>query len=234
MMPILSKSSLLYWKLMKTLRRLACSPKEFLPLPDRARPDLVFQKRQVIYTQSDVARDLFYLVMGEVKLSVTSAHGREAVTAVLRAGDFFGEGCIGDQGTRKSTATAISLCYIVRVGKVAMLSILSTQKSFNRCFVSYLISKNGRTQEDLLAQIFDSTEKRLARTLLQLARYGTKSKPEPIIPQMSQETLARMIGATRSHVNIFMAKFRKSGHITHNGNRKWKVNRSLLKVVQAA
>jgi CRP-like cAMP-binding protein len=172
--------------------------------------------------------------MGVVKLSVTSRNGREAVTSILHAGDFFGEGCIGDQRTRKSTATAMSLCYIVQITRPAMFALLRDQQTFARCFVSYLISRNGRTQEDLLAQLFDSTEKRLARTLLQLARYGARGKPVPVIPQMSQETLSRMIGATRSHVNIIMARFRKSGHIAYHGTRKWKVNRSLLRVVRAA
>ncbi len=213
---------------------MSCSPKAFLPLPARNRPDLVFEKRQVIYSQSEDARHLFYVVMGEVKLTVTSRNGRQAVVAILRAGDFFGEGCIGDQSHRKSTATAMSHCYLVQIGRAAMLALLRSQQAFSRCFVSYLISRNGRTQEDLLAQLFDSTEKRLARTLLQLARYGVNGKLAPVIPQMSQETLARMIGATRSHVNIIMARFRKGGHIAYHGTRKWKVNRSLQRIVRAA
>jgi CRP/FNR family cyclic AMP-dependent transcriptional regulator len=219
---------------MKVVQQFACSPKSFLSLPDRARPDIVFQKRQHIYCQSEAANHIYYVVMGVVKLSVTSNNGREAVVAILRAGDFFGEGCIGDKSLRKSTATAMSLCYVVRIDKKAMLTLLRDQEAFARCFISYLISRNGRTQEDLLAQIFDSTEKRLARMLLQLARYDAKNKPEPVIPQMSQETIARMIGATRSHVNTFMAKFRKRGYISHNGDHKWKVNRSLMKVIRAA
>jgi CRP-like cAMP-binding protein len=183
----------------------------------------------VVFSQGDQADAVFYIQIGKVKLTVISDAGKEAVIAILDSGDFLGEGCLRAQPVRMSTATAISDCSIVRLEKAAMIHMLHDESAFSEMFVSYLLSRNMRIEEDLVDQLFNSSEKRLARVLLLLANFGKEGKPEPVIAKISQETLAEMIGTTRSRVSFFMNKFRKLGFISYNG--KIEVHTSLLSAV---
>jgi len=182
-----------------------------------------------IFSQGDPSDAVFYIQKGRVKLTVVSKQGKEAVVAILGARDFLGEACLMGQMVRVASATAIVPSAVLRIEKGEMLRVLQKERELSGYFISYLLSRNLRIEEDLVDQLFNSTEKRLARTLLLLARYGKEGNPETVVPEINQETLAEMIGATRERVNFFMNKFRKLGFIDYNGELQ--IHSSLLNVV---
>ena len=182
-----------------------------------------------IFSQGDPSDAVFYIQKGRVKLTTLSKHGKEAVIAILGARDFLGEACLMGQLVRVASATAIVPSAVLRIEKGEMLRVLQKERALSGFFISYLLSRNLRIEEDLVDQLFNSTEKRLARTLLLLARYGKEGKPETVVPEINQETLAEMIGVTRERVNFFMNKFRKLGFIDYNGELQ--IHSSLLNVV---
>ena len=188
-----------------------------------------FKKGEVVYSQGDAAKNVMYLKEGGVKLSVVSEGGKEAVVAILGPGDFFGEGCMAGQPVRMGTATVIAPSTVLLIDKTAMFKVLHEQHDLSDRFISFMLARNIRIEEDLVDQLFNSSEKRLARTLLLLARYGKDDKPHAVLRDVSQETLAEIIGTTRSRVNFFMNKFRKLGFIKYNGGLQ--INTSLLSVV---
>jgi CRP/FNR family transcriptional regulator, cyclic AMP receptor protein len=188
-----------------------------------------YQRDQAVFLQGHPADAVFYIQQGGVKLSVLSEHGKEAVVAILGIGDFCGEGCLAGQQLRMATASAIEESRIMRLEKAVMVRFLHDEPEFSEKFMSHLLARNIRVEADLVDQLFNSSEKRLARLLLILAKYGKEGKPEPIIPRISQETLAEMIGTTRSRVNFFMNRFRKMGLIDYNGHME--IHSSLLDVV---
>ena len=201
----------------------------FLDSAGLARRVEQYRSREIIFLQGDPADSVLYVQLGSVKLSITSATGQEAVVAVLGPGDFLGEGCLADQRTRMSTAAAITPSTILVIEKQEMMRVLHEEHALSDRFISYMLSRNIRVEEDLADQLFNSTEKRLARTLLILARYGKEGELERVLPKVSQETLAEMIGSTRSRVNFFMNKFKKLGLIKYNGGLH--IDSSLLSVV---
>ena len=188
-----------------------------------------YQKRQIIYTQGDTADAVMYIRKGKVKITVVSKQGKEAVVAILGPDEFLGEGCLIGQPKRLATATALTECVTMRVEKTEMLRVLRDEPAFSQMFVSHILARSARIEEDLVDQLFNSTEKRLARALLLLANFGKEGRPEPIVAKISQETLAEMIGTTRSRVSHFMNKFRHLGFIEYNG--RLEVHSSLLSVV---
>jgi CRP/FNR family cyclic AMP-dependent transcriptional regulator len=189
-----------------------------------------YRPKQAVFSQGDPADTVFYIRQGKVRLSVLSKQGKEATIALLGSGDFLGEGCIAsDQPIRLATAIAITECSILKIEKKRMLRTLHEEHGFSDMFVAYVVERHNRTQADLVDQLFNSSEKRLARALLLLSRVGKEAKSEAVVPQVSQETLAEMVGTTRSRVNFFMNKFRKLGFIDYNGGLE--VNSSLLSVV---
>jgi CRP/FNR family cyclic AMP-dependent transcriptional regulator len=188
-----------------------------------------FKRTEVIYSQGDAATSVMYLREGGVKLTVVSESGKEAVIAILRPGDFFGEGCMAGQPVRMGTASAVASCTVLVIDKAAMFKVLHDQQDMSDRFITFMLARNIRIEEDLVDQLFNSSEKRLARTLLLLARYGKDDKPHAVLRDISQETLAEMIGTTRSRVNFFMNKFKKLGFIKYNGGIQ--INTSLLSVV---
>jgi len=190
-----------------------------------------YGRGEAIFTQGDAATHVHYIRAGGVKLSVQSKTGREAVVALLGPGDFFGEACLAGQSTRKGGATAITPSAILLVGKQKMQRLLHTQPAMSDRFLSHMLSRNIRIEEDLLDQLFNSSEQRLARTLLLLARYGKPDKPTRTLPRLSQATLAKMVGTTRSRVNFFLNKFRRQGFIDYEGDLPLTINNSLLRVV---
>lgn len=190
-----------------------------------------FARGETIFTQGDASDHVMYIRLGGVKLSVMSKNGREAVVAMLGPTDFFGEACLAGHAARMGSATAITPCVILMVRKGEMLRLLQTQHAMSDRFIAHMLSRNLRIEEDLIDQLFNSSEKRLARALLLLARYGSKDKPVRLVPRISQETLAEMIGTTRSRVNFFLNKFKKLGFIEYDGELPLKINRSLLSVV---
>jgi CRP/FNR family transcriptional regulator, cyclic AMP receptor protein len=204
-------------------------PKIFLAKVGEGRTVAEYSKDQKIFSQGEPADAVFYIQKGKVKLTVVSNAGKEAVIAILNTGDFLGEGCLAAQPKRMATAIAISSCSILHLEKEAMIRALHDEPAFSEMFVSYLLSRNMRIEEDLVDQLFNSSEKRLARVLLLLSRFGKEGKPEPVVAKISQETLAEMIGTTRSRVSFFMNKFRKMGFIEYNGGLH--VHSSLLNVV---
>jgi len=204
-------------------------PKEFLSKVGTGRALKSYKTSKVVFAQGDAADSLFYLQKGKIKLSVVSTQGKEAVVAILEPGAFFGEGCLAGQQIRMATAKAMIECSLMRLEKAAVISVLLREPLFADLFLRYVLSRNIRIEEDLVDQLFNSSEKRLARLLLLLANFGKEGKPEPVITQISQETLAEMIGTTRSRVSFFMNKFRKLGFIEYNGGLK--VHSSLLNVV---
>ena len=204
-------------------------PKLFLAKVGEGRTIADYSKKQVVFSQSDTADAIFYIRKGKVKLTVVSNTGKEAIIAILGVGDFLGEGCLAGQPLRMATATAMSACSVVRLKKAAMVRVLHDESAFSELFLAHLLSRNVRIEEDLVGQLFYSTEKRLARILLLLANFGKEGKPEPVIAKISQETLAEMIGTTRSRVSFFMNKFRKMGFIEYNGGLH--VHSSLLNIV---
>jgi CRP-like cAMP-binding protein len=201
----------------------------FLDSAGVARTMKEFNRAEVIYSQGDAAKSAMYLQDGSVKLSVLSSAGREAVVAILGPGDFFGEGCLAGQSVRMGTATAMVPSTVLVIEKREMFKVLHEEHSLSDRFINFMLARNIRIEEDLIDQLFNSSEKRLARTLLLLARYGNEDQPHGVLPKMSQEMLAEMVGTTRSRVNFFMNKFRKLGFIKYNGGLQ--VNTSLLSVV---
>ena len=188
-----------------------------------------YRNKQVVFSQGDSAAKIFYIQKGRVKLTVVSKSAKEAVVAILGDGDFLGEGCLAGQLLRMATATAISPSSILEIRKPAMMRVLRDEQAFAERFIAHVLARNIRFEADLVDQLFNSSEKRLARTLLLLAQYGKAGKPETILPKISQETLAEMVGTTRSRVSFFMNKFRKLGFIEYNGGLS--VHSSLLNVV---
>ena len=201
----------------------------FLDSAGVARRVVNYARSAVIFSQGDPAADVFYMQQGSVKLSVLSRTGKEAVVAMLGPGDFLGEGCLAGQPLRMATATAMAPSRVLVVQKDAMIRLLHKQHAFSDRFITHMLARNIRIEEDLVDHLFNSSEKRLARTLLLVARYGKQDKPARVLPKLSQEVLAEMIGTTRSRVNFFMNKFRKLGFIEYNGGLK--INSSLLSVV---
>lgn len=206
------------------------SVENFLAKSGLGRKIVELNKKTTLFSQGDAADSVFYIQKGKVKLTVVSRRGKEATLAFRSVGDFVGEECIAAiQPQRLTTATALMPVTVLRIDRSEMVRVLSREKAFSEAFVAYLLSRNVRTQEDLIDQLFNSSEKRLARALLLLARFGKDGVPETVIPRVSQETLAEMIGTTRSRVSFFMNRFRKLGFIEYNG--KLSVHSSLLNVV---
>jgi CRP/FNR family cyclic AMP-dependent transcriptional regulator len=204
-------------------------PKVFLSKITEGHTVSNFRKDEIVYTQGEPADSVFYVHKGKAKITVLSEQGKEAVVALLSIGDFFGEGCLAAQPRRMATASAMTDCIIARIAKGDIVRVIHEQPAFSELFIAHLLARNIRVQEDLVDQLFNSSEKRLARVLLLLANFGKENKPEPVITKISQETLAEMIGTTRSRVSFFMNKFRQLGFITYNGHIE--VHNSLLNVV---
>ena len=201
----------------------------FLDSAGVARKVKEFEKKEAIFSQGDPAKNVLYIQKGGVRLSVVNETGNEAVVAILGPGDFFGEGCLAGQPIRIGSATAITATTVLVIEKKEMIRVLHVEHAFSDRFITYILSRNIRVEEDLVDQLFNSSEKRLARTLLLLARYGKEDKPQKMLPKISQEMLAEMVGTTRSRVNFFMNKFRKLGFIKYNGGLH--IDTSLLSVV---
>jgi CRP/FNR family transcriptional regulator, cyclic AMP receptor protein len=202
---------------------------DFLESAGVARKVAEFKKKETIFSQGDPCRSVFYIQKGGVRLSVVNESGKEAVVAVLGPGDFVGEGCLAGQPIRIGTATAIAPTIALVIEKSEMVRVLHSEHEFSDRFISFMLARNIRIEEDLVDQLFNSSEKRLARTLLLLARYGKEDKLQRVLPKVSQEMLAEMVGTTRSRVNFFMNKFRKLGFIKYNGGLQ--IDNSLLSVV---
>jgi CRP-like cAMP-binding protein len=198
---------------------------------DGGRKILDFAKKQMIFAQGDSSDAVFYIQKGKVKLTVVSKIGKEATIGILNEGAFFGEGCLTGQALRLCSATALIDCSVMRIEKKAMMEVLHREHAFSDLFVAYLLTRNIRYEEDLIDQLFNSSEKRLARVLLLLAHFGKDGKPEIAIPKMSQETLAEMIGTTRSRVSFFMNRFRTLGFIDYDAENGLQVHSSLLNIV---
>ena len=201
----------------------------FLDSAGLSRKIVEYRKSQKIYSQGELAKSVLYIQNGGIKLSVVNEVGKEAVVAILGAGDFFGEGCLAGQKVRMGTATTVTPTTLLVIDKQEMMRVLHVEHEFSDRFVDYMLTRNIRIEQDLVDQLFNSSEKRLARTLLLLARYGKEDQPQKVVAKISQETLAEMIGTTRSRVNFFMNKFRKLGFIRYNGGLH--INTSLLSVV---
>jgi CRP/FNR family transcriptional regulator, cyclic AMP receptor protein len=213
----------------KKKKELPFDPKAFLSKVNGGRTTSEYRKDQTIYRQGDPADSVFYMQTGKAKVTVLSELGKEAVVAVLGAGDFFGEGCLAGQVRRLATVAAMAECSITRITKAEITNVIHNQPAFAELFIAHLLARNSRVEEDLVDQLFNSSEKRLARTLLLLANFGKEGEPEPVLAKISQETLAEIIGTTRSRVSFFMNKFRRLGLIEYNGQIE--VHRSLLNVV---
>ena len=214
---------------MRAKRRALFNVQNFLESAGLARKIVKYAPDEIIFTQGDPCDHVLYIQKGDVKLSVQSKGGREAVVAMLRAGEFFGEGCLAGQPVRMGTATATSPSSILLVDKQRMVRLLHAKHALSDRFIAHMLARNIRIEEDLIDQLFNSSEKRLARTLLLLARYGKHDKPVRAVPPISQATLAEMVGTTRSRVNFFMKKFQRLGFIDYKNGLK--VNNSLLTVV---
>lgn len=205
------------------------NPATFLAKVNGGKRILQAKKKQIIFSQGDAADAVFYIQEGKIKLTVLSAKGKEAVIAILEPGSFFGEACLTGQSVRVATATALDASTILHIDKPTMIRTLHDEPTFAELFTTYLLTRNIRIESDLVDQLFNSSEKRLARMLLLLAHFGKEDKPEPIIPKISQETLAEMVGTTRSRISFFMNKFKKLGFI-HDDNGLH-VHSSLLNIV---
>jgi CRP/FNR family transcriptional regulator, cyclic AMP receptor protein len=214
---------------MKRKAKLPFDPKVFLAKVNGGRRIQDYRKDQIVYRQGDPSDTVFYIQSGRVKKTIVSEQGKEAVVALLGAGDFFGEGCLAGEALRLSTVVALTKCVIARISKEDITRVIHEEPSFAELFISHLLARNSRVEEDLVDQLFNSSEKRLARTLLLLANFGKEGRPEPVIAKVSQETLAEIIGTTRSRVSFFMNKFRKLGLIDYNGSIE--IHSSLLNVV---
>jgi CRP/FNR family transcriptional regulator, cyclic AMP receptor protein len=212
-------------------KRCRFDPKTFLSTIDGGRKIAPFPKKQAIFVQGDSPDAVFYIQKGKVKLTVVSKSGKEATIGILNEGDFFGEGCLAGQPFRMGSATAMTDCSMMRIDKKSMMDVLHREHAFSDIFVAYLLARNIRYEEDLVDQLFNSSEKRLARILLLLAHFGKEGKPEAVIPKISQETLAEMVGTTRSRVSFFMNRFRKMGFIDYHARDALQVHSSLLNVV---
>jgi len=212
--------------------RVSFDPREFLAKVGDGKTITKYRKDQIVFSQGDVADAVFYIQKGKLKLTVISEQGKEAVIAILATGHFFGEGCLNGHGLRVATTTTMDDCVITRIAKDAMIATLHNEPDFSELFMAYLLARNSRIEEDLIDQLFNSSERRLARLLLLLlllANFGKDARPEPIVGRIRQEMLAEMIGTTRARVSFFMNKFRKLGYIDYNGHVN--VNSSLLNVV---
>jgi CRP-like cAMP-binding protein len=216
-------------KLKKNGTNGAFDPQVFLDTAGVARRVVEYRRNESIYAQGDAAETVMYIQKGGVKFSVVNGSGKEAVVAMFGPTDFFGEGCMAGQKMRMGTATAMTPSTLLVMEKKELLRVLHTEHELSDHFIAYMLGHNIRVEEDLIDQLFNSSEKRLARTLLLLARYGEEKQPDGVLPKVSQETLAKMVGTTRSRVNFFMNKFRKMGFIKYNG--KITVDKSLLTVV---
>jgi CRP/FNR family cyclic AMP-dependent transcriptional regulator len=214
----------------KLKQKFAFDAQAFLDSAGVARKIVEYRRSEKIYSQGDPAKGVKYIQEGGVKLTVVSEVGKEAIVAILGPGDFFGEGCLAGQPVCMGTATAITPTHILFIEKNEMIRVLHLEHAFSDRFISHMLTRNIRIEEDLIDQLFNSSEKRLARTLLLLARYGKESQPQKLLPKVSQEMLSEMIGTTRSRVNFFMNKFRKLGFIQYN-NGGLQVHSSLLSVV---
>ena len=215
--------------------KLSFNPTTFLSKVGEGRKLVKHRKGDVIFNQGDPAEAVFFIQQGKVKLTVVSEQGKEAVVAILGANEFFGEGCLSAQRVRIATATAITDCSVMCIEKAAVAKVLHKEPAFSELFIAHLLSRTIRVEADLVDQLFNSSERRLARLLLLLANFGKEGTPEPLIAKISQETLADMIGTTRSRVSFFMNNFRKLGFIDYNGKKEHKgsikVHKSLLNLV---
>jgi CRP/FNR family cyclic AMP-dependent transcriptional regulator len=211
-------------------KRRKFDPKIFLSTINGGRQIEAFPKKQAIFAQGDSSDAVFYIQKGKVKLTVVSEIGKEATIGILNEGDFFGEGCLAGQPLRLCSATAMIDCSVMRIAKKSMTEVLHREHAFSDMFVAYLLTRNIRYEEDLVDQLFNSSEKRLARILLLLAHFGKEGVPETVIPKISQESLAEMVGTTRSRVSFFMNRFRKLGFVDYNGSGL-QVHSSLLNIV---
>jgi CRP/FNR family cyclic AMP-dependent transcriptional regulator len=214
----------------KPKQKLAFDTQTFLDSAGASRKVKEYKRAEAVYAQGDAAESVMYIQSGGVKLTVLNEVGKEAVVAILASGDFFGEGCLAGQPVRIGTATAITPSTVLVIEKSEMFKVLHEEHGLSDRFIRFMLARNIRIEEDLVDQLFNSSEKRLARTLLLLARYGKEDQPHGVLPKMSQETLAEMVGTTRSRVNFFMNKFRKLGFIQYN-NGGFQINTSLLSVV---
>ena len=214
---------------MKRPGKLPFDPKVFLSKVNGGRAISDYRKDQTVFRQGDPSDSVFFIQSGKVKKTVVSEQGKEAVVALLVTGDFFGEGCLAGEARRLSTVSAMTKCVIARISKADITRVIHEEPAFAELFIAHLLARNSRVEEDLVDQLFNSSEKRLARVLLLLANFGKEGTPEPVIAKISQETLAEMIGTTRSRVSFFMNRFRQLGLIDYNG--RIEVHRSLLNVV---
>jgi len=214
---------------MRRKRKSHFDPKSFLAKVGKGRTIGNYKKNQIVFSQGDPADAIFYVQKGRIKLTVVSKQGKEAIVGILGTSDFFGEGCLAGQQVRMATASALSECSVARVEKSAALRVIHDEPQFADLLLSYLLARNIRIEEDLVDQLFNSSEKRLARVLLLLANFGKDRKPEQVIPKISQETLAEIVGTTRSRVSFFMNRFRKLGFVNYNGGIE--IHSSLLSVV---
>jgi len=211
-------------------RRPTFDPKSFLAEVGEGRTMSQYRKDQIVFSQGDPADAVFYIQKGKVKVTVVSDQGKEAVVAILGSGEFCGEGCLAGQARRIATVRAMTECTIMRLQKTSIVRVLHDEPAFSEMFMSHLLARTIRVEEDLVDQLFNSSEKRLARLLLLLANFGKEGRPEPLIAKISQETLAEMIGTTRSRVSFFMNKFRRMGFLNYNGEGL-EVHSSLLNVI---
>jgi CRP/FNR family cyclic AMP-dependent transcriptional regulator len=225
------RRSLLTAAIVSAKKKRDFDPMKFLATIGEGRKVVAFPEKQTIFTQGEAADSLFYIQAGKVRLTVISEIGKEATLGILSEGEFFGEGGLAGQPLRMGSATAMTDCELLQIDKKAMMLALHREHTFSDLFVAYLLSRNIRYEEDLVDQLFNSSEKRLARILLLLAHFGKEGVPQTVIPKMSQETLAEMVGTTRSRVNFFMNRFRKLGFITYEAGSGLQVHSSLLNVV---
>jgi CRP/FNR family cyclic AMP-dependent transcriptional regulator len=231
--PQYSKSHNLGSSVMTQKKERALDPQTILAKINGGKSESKYKRDQIVFPQGDPADYVFYLQTGRVKVTVVSEDGKEAVVAILQPGSFFGEECLTGHRLRMATVTALSECLLIRMPKKSIIQALHDDPDFSALFTTYLMERNIRVQEDLVDTLLNSTEKRLARLLLILANYGKEDRPDPIVPKINQETLADMIGTSRTHVNSFMNKFRQLGFIEYNGDAKGgiKVHRSLLNML---
>jgi CRP-like cAMP-binding protein len=206
-------------------------PKTFLRVVNGGRKLLELPKQRTIFVQGDPSDAVFYIQKGKVKLTVVSKTGKEATIGILKEGDFFGEACLRGQPQRLCSATPLTDCSVMRVEKQTMMEVLHEEHAMSDAFVAYLLTRNIRYEEDLVDQLFNSSEKRLARMLLMLAHFGKEGEPQPVIPKISQETLAQMVGTTRSRVNFFMNRFKKLGVIAYDSRSDLQVHGSLINII---
>jgi CRP-like cAMP-binding protein len=229
--PQLFRGELIVTPAVQAKKRSKFNSKKFLSTLNGGRTIAAFAKKQTIFVQGDSSDAVFYIQNGKVQLTVVSKSGKEATIGILNAGDFFGEGCLTGQPLRMSSATAMTDCSVMRIAKKSMIEVLHREHEFSDMFVGYLLTRTIRYEEDLVDQLFNSSEKRLARMLLLLAQFGKEGVPETVIPKISQETLAEMVGTTRSRVSFFMNRFRKLGFVDYGESGGLQVHSSLLNVV---